>query len=260
VWRLDLGARYFLILRSSEPRGAATKMQNYLVDKILKLFGVASDFHRDCQLHDHVRNAHKNPHIIELQSTDPGNVATPLPRVSFSGGKGLMNITGTTAQRYDRSAFRSQHGFWADFIHPTATVEGALFHALNTYDRAQFTFSFLQYAAHVPEGDFVAYLRALLRLPLAKEYFPDLRLENGRIVRLTDNGSVLLESGESTEGLLDYLNPSRQEIEDTEVIQSAKFIHWAQTDPEHRRVQVDIGVAHFKSKMDRVCGALRTRW
>jgi hypothetical protein len=170
-------------------------------------------------------------------------------RVSFDGGKGLMNVSGTLAQRYDRTAFRDQHGFWADFIHPTAVVEGSLFHAMNTYDRARFTFSFLQYAAHVPDGDFVLYLRALLELPLAKEYFPDLRVQNGRIVRLSENGLVLLETGQSTDGLLDYLNPSRQEVEDTEVIQAAKFIHWAQNDPEHRRVQVDIGIAHFKNKM-----------
>ena len=47
-------------------------------------------------------------------------------------------------------------------MHPTAIAEGALFHTLNTYDRAQFTFSFLQFAAHVLDGDFVAHLRALL--------------------------------------------------------------------------------------------------
>src|SRR5262249_1670586 len=82
-------------------------------------------------------------------------------RVAFEGGKGLMNVSGTSAQKYDRAAFRPTYGFWADFIHPTAMVEGALYHTLNTYDRAHFTFSFLQYAAHVPNGDFVVYLRAL---------------------------------------------------------------------------------------------------
>ncbi len=172
-------------------------------------------------------------------------------RVPFDGGKGLMNISGTLAQKYDRSQFRAKFGFWADFIHPTAMAEGGLYHTLNTYDRAHFTFSFLQYAAHVPNGDFVVYLRALMKLPLASEYFPDLVLHNDRISRITDNGITALESDTSTSGLLDYLNPSIHEIEDTEVIQAAKFVHWAQNDAAHRETQIKVGVAHFKDKMAR---------
>lgn len=170
-------------------------------------------------------------------------------RVPFEGGKGLMNIKGTAEQKYDRSKFRSKFGFWADFIHPTAMAEGALYHTLNTYDRAHFTFSFLQYAAHVPNGDFVVYLRALLKLPLASEYFPDLTLKSNRVCRVTDDGTVPLESDTSTARLIDYLNPSINEIEDTEVIQAAKFIHWVQNDAAHRQTQIDVGIAHFKEKM-----------
>jgi hypothetical protein len=167
-------------------------------------------------------------------------------RVPYLGGKGLVNGSGTTVQKYDRVQFRDRYGFWADFIHPTAMAEGALFHTLNTYDRAFFTFSFLQFAAHVPNGDFVVYLRALLKLPLASEYFPDLALVGERICRLTDNGSVQLESDTSTAGLCDYLNPTVKEIEDTEVIQAAKFVHWAQSDALNRQTQIDVGVAHFR--------------
>jgi hypothetical protein len=170
-------------------------------------------------------------------------------RVPFEGGKGLMNLVGTPAQKYNRADFRSAQGFWADFIHPTAMAEGALFHTLNTYDRARFTFAFLQFAAHVPNGDFVVYLRALLKLPLAPEYFPDLVLLNNRVCLVTDNGTVALESDTSTAPLMDYLNPSLAQIEDTEVIQAARFIHWAQNDPKHRQAQINVGIAHFKEKM-----------
>jgi hypothetical protein len=170
-------------------------------------------------------------------------------RVPFDGGKGLMNTKGTSEQQYKREEFRGTHGFWADFIHPTAMAEGALYHTLNTYDRALFTFTFLQFAAHVPNGDFVVFFRALLKLPLAVEYFPDLKLVNNRITRITDNGTIQLESDTSTAGLMDYLNPSRREVEDTEVVQSAKFVHWAQNDPLHRQKQIDVGIAHFKEKM-----------
>jgi hypothetical protein len=170
-------------------------------------------------------------------------------RVPYQGGKGLMNVSATAAQKYNREEFHNTYGLWADFIHPTAMAEGALYHTLNTYDRARFTFSFLQFAAHVPNGDFIRYFRSLLRLPLAKEHFPDLRLENGRIARLTNGGLVALESDQTTNGLLDYLNPTLNQIEDTEVIQAAKFIHWVQNDPDHRRTQIDIGIALFKANM-----------
>jgi hypothetical protein len=169
-------------------------------------------------------------------------------RVSYEGNKGLMNVAGSADQKYDCSGYK-QYGMWADFIYPTAMAEGALFHTLNTYDSAHFTFSFLQYAAHVPNGDFVRFLRALLELDQAPLYFPDLVLKNKRICRLTDNGAIPIESDTSTAGLLDYLNPSASEVEDTEIIQGARFVHWAQNDPEHRRVQVQMGIQHFKEKM-----------
>ncbi len=170
-------------------------------------------------------------------------------RVSFDGGKGLQNLVGTPAQKYNRADFRTLHGFWADFIHPTAMAEGALYHTLNTYDRARFTFTFLQFAAHVPNGDFVVYLRALLKLPLASEYFPDLLLLNNRVCRITEHGTVPLETDATTAPLMDYLNPSLHQIEDTEIIQAAKFIHWAQNDPAHRQTQIDLGIANFKKNM-----------
>ncbi|WP_428380947.1 hypothetical protein [Nevskia ramosa] len=170
-------------------------------------------------------------------------------RVPYDGKKGLMNLKGTAAQRYDRAIYRPTYGFWADFIHPTATAEGGLYHALNTYDDAHFTFTFLQYAAHVPDGDFVMYLRELLQLPLALEYFPDLVLAGGRICKVTSNGSVALESSISTDGLVSYLNPSVKEVEDTEVIQAAKFVYWAQNDPLNREAQIKVGVDLFKKKM-----------
>lgn len=170
-------------------------------------------------------------------------------RVSYQGNKGLSNLKGTADQRYDRAVYRPAYGFWADFIHPTAMAEGALFHTLNTYDRAHFTFTFLQYAAHVPNGDFVKYMRELLKLPLAQEYFPDLILSSNRICRIGDDGTEPLESDTSTEGLMDYLNPNLSEVEDTEVIQAAKFVHWAMNDPANRNAQIDVGVSIFKSKM-----------
>jgi len=169
-------------------------------------------------------------------------------RVSYKESKGLMNVVGTTAQMYNRETY-GQYGMWASFIYPTAKSEGALFHTLNTYDRARFTFTFLQYAAHVPNGDFVRFLRRLLELKQARDYFPDLVISENRICRTVGNRLTVLETDASTAGLMDYLNPSMSEVEDTEVIQSARFVHWAQNDPEHRNLQVDLGIQHFKERM-----------
>jgi hypothetical protein len=176
-------------------------------------------------------------------------------RVSFQGNKGLMNIVGTPAQKYDRLAFQQANGFWADFIHPTAMAEGALYHTLNTYDRARFTFTFLQFAAHVPEGDFVVFLRALLTLPAASEYFPDLALNGqGRVCKVDGAHVTPIESDDSTDLLMDYFNPSSSEVEDTEVIQAARLVHWAQNDQAHRDLQVKVGIDHIKSKMKTYAG------
>jgi hypothetical protein len=175
-------------------------------------------------------------------------------RVSYQDNKGLMNIIGTAAQKYARADFRPTFGFWADFIHPTAMVEGGFYHTLNTYDRASFTFAFLQYAAHVPNGDFVVFLRTLLALPAAIDYFPDLTLQNQRICKVGASGSIPIETDNTTELLMDYLNPSSDEVEDTEVIQAAKFVHWSQNDAAHRNVQVKVGIDHFRANMKTYAG------
>jgi hypothetical protein len=101
--------------------------------------------------------------------------------------------------------------------------------------------------ARIPNGDFIVYFQELLTLPLAGEYFPDLRVENGP--GHTGGTGNLLESDDSTAGLMDFLDSSVREVEDTGVIQAAKLIYGVQNAPEHRQVQLATGVAHFKLKM-----------
>lgn len=170
-------------------------------------------------------------------------------RVQFQGNKGLMNIVGKESDRYDNTKNNNVgQDVWADIIYPTAVSEGCYFHTLNTYDRARFTFGFLQYAAHVPNGDFVNFFRALLSMTAAKEYFPDLTVVGGRITKISDTGNVQMENDRSTEALMKYLNPTSDNIEDTEVIQSAKFVDWAST-AEHRSLQINSGKELFKNAM-----------
>lgn len=164
---------------------------------------------------------------------------------------GLYNTSTSTGLSYDPQNYINEKGFWAYFIYPTAKAESkGSFYCLNTYDRARFTFGFMQYAAHVPNGDFVRFFRLLLALPNAANYFPRLSVRNGHIYHINDAGIFTqLEDDTSTSKLMDYLNPSLSEIEHQEKICSARMVHWAMNDQAHRRVQVDTAIDHFKEKM-----------
>lgn len=164
---------------------------------------------------------------------------------------GLYNSAQKTDLRYKGADYEAQFGFWAMFIEPTALAEsGASFICLNTYDRAYFTFGFMQFAAHVPNGDFVIFLRSLLALANAADYFPRLKLIDGRIFYLADNGAkTQLESDTSTQPLMKYLNPGLSEVEQQELICSARMIHWATNDSAHRKIQVEESIGLYKSNM-----------
>jgi hypothetical protein len=164
---------------------------------------------------------------------------------------GLYNSSVTTNLVYKATDYISKFGFWAYFIEATAKVESqGSFLCLNTYDRAFFTFGFMQFAAHVPNGDFVRFFRKLLTLPNAPDYFPRLRLMDGRIFYKNDSGATSqLENDTTTMKLMEYLNPTTNEVEQQELICSARFIHWASNDAKHREVQVEHSISLYKENM-----------
>ncbi|MBO0360020.1 hypothetical protein J0X19_18815 [Hymenobacter sp. BT186] len=172
-------------------------------------------------------------------------------RTRYQDNFGLYNTDVKAGLVYQPAAYRARYGFWADFIYPTAYVESkGSFFCLNTYDRARFTFGFMQYAAHVPNGDFVRYVRALLQLPLAAEYFPRLTLKQGRIqYQSNDETLTPLESDTSTKGLMEYLNPTLLDIETQETICAARMVHWAQHDALNQQTQVELAIAHFQANL-----------
>jgi hypothetical protein len=132
------------------------------------------------------------------------------------------------------------------------------FNTINTYDRALFTFGFGQFAAHVPEGDFVQFLRALISQDNARlmDYFPDLSLQNGKISQKVGNAFVNLEqvSGGETKALMRYFNPSSQAIEDREVLNCARMMHWCMKSQKHRSLQVQFMISTAKTLVARVHG------
>lgn len=171
-------------------------------------------------------------------------------RVPFQGRLGLMNSRDKSSPVYDPDEYVDRFGAWAHFIYPTAQAESrGRFNCLNTYDRAGFTFGFLQFAAHVADGDFVKFFRALLQLDERVAYFPDLELRDGRIVQPTENGVLRLETATSSEALKRYLNPSGGEVENREVLSAARFVHWSAHSPAHREIQVKVGIDTAKQKL-----------
>ncbi len=164
---------------------------------------------------------------------------------------GLFNLSTPNGIAYKAEDYKDEYGFWAYFIAPTAKAEsGNSFVCLNTYDRAAFTFSFMQYAAHVPNGDFVVFFKELLALPNAADYFPKLSVQHDRIFYREASGALTqLENDASSEGLMKYLNPSLDAVENQELVCAARMVHWATNDAKHRRVQVKVAVEHFKKNM-----------
>jgi hypothetical protein len=74
-------------------------------------------------------------------------------------------------------------------------------------------------------------------------------VQNGRIFRETEKGLKQLESSESTNDLLNYLNPSSSSVEDIEVINAAKFIDGSNQYSEQRALQADEAVTTAKQIM-----------
>jgi hypothetical protein len=177
-----------------------------------------------------------------------GKITQYTDKKSGADYTGVYNVPSTLLPQliYRAQDFEAAHGYWAHLIAPTARCEGGNFLTLNTYDRARFTFGFGQFAAHVPDGDFVLFFRDLLARPEATDYFPGLELHQGRIFKRVGDALLPLETSTSTAGLLDLLNPSAATLEDEEQIAGAKFIHWTLQHADVQALQVAHMVATFK--------------
>ena len=173
-------------------------------------------------------------------------------QVSYQGGVGLMNDQRSPGGLYSDADYEATFGFWARLLRPTAECESSRrFACLNTYDRARFTYGFLQFAAHVPNGDFVVFFRRLLARAEARGYFPDLSVRAGHVHRDVAGGFTPLEADSSTDGLMGYLTPTLADVEESEVVHAARLIHWTATVPDARILQVDQGVSVFRAGLRR---------
>ncbi len=181
------------------------------------------------------------------RSGEAGSASFAIGRhVHYKGRYGLSFYGAADDAAYAPVEF-PEAGQWAWVMLPTVSVEGqGRFTTLNTYDRAAFTFGFLQFAAHVVDGDFVHWFRKVLALPEARDYFADLRLVDGHIARDSGGNLVRLEDGNSTKGLMAYLNPSGDRLDRPELLATARLIDWTRRSRATRAAQVEVGVETFK--------------
>jgi hypothetical protein len=89
-------------------------------------------------------------------------------------------------------------------------------------------------------------LRACTRLPAAVRYLPELKLIEGKLHVVENRRPRAVERVGKVDGedrlvdLMDLLNPTQPDIDDAELAYAARLVHWSNSDPELRALQVEI--------------------
>lgn len=164
--------------------------------------------------------------------------------------------------KFDAADYVDTLGHWAYLLHATAYCESKNFFNLpNTYDRAKFTFGFYQLAAHTPKDNLILLFRRLTELEQSGQYFPELKMIDGKLHRVKQDGSSTnLEEAMPTgprnasqlQLFMNYLNPNRKPIEEQEVLQIARLMHWTVNDPAFRQLQVAVSINILQRKMSQI--------
>jgi hypothetical protein len=184
-------------------------------------------------------------------------------RVRYQQRRGLyQNASQQNGAVYRASDYTATHGHAAHLAELIGRNESKNhFNCLNTYDRAAFTFGFFQLAAHTPKDNLVLFFRRALEIPEFAALYPDLKLVDGRLHKVDENGSTDLElevprSPGSTElnlrNFMAYLNPDGSEVDDPEIRNAAKLVWLAARSDACRRLQVSVSLGITMNKLRRV--------
>lgn len=161
--------------------------------------------------------------------------------------------------KYAGDHYESSIDHWAYLLEVSGFCESKNhFNLINTYDRAKFTFGFYQLAAHTPNENLIFLFRRLMENPKMKNYFPELRMVNGQLTRVDENGSTTnLETVMNTgpngtrqlQLFMNFLNPLRKQIDEQEVLHAARLIHWCANDAAMLETQVAVANEILQHKM-----------
>jgi len=159
---------------------------------------------------------------------------------------------------FDPNEAAAQIGNWAHVLNPTIQGESSgYFGRLNTYDRARFTFGCFQMAAHTAGDNLILYMRALLELPEAGRYFPDLILRGGKVHKIEGGTVTSLEREEySTKyketqlpDFMAYLNPTLGDVEHEEALAAARLMLWTSESEAARVLQLEMAQQTISKKI-----------
>lgn len=163
--------------------------------------------------------------------------------------------------KFEAKDYVDQIDHWAYLLHITGYCESKnYFNLINTYDRAKFTFGFYQLAAHTPNDNLILLFRQALKLSAAREYFPELALIDGKVHRVDPDGDytnleTIMPTGKNKSKQLqlfmNYLNPKRYSIEQQEVLQTARLMHWMTSDLSFRAQYIQVSNDILQHKMSR---------
>ena len=185
-------------------------------------------------------------------------------RTTYGPRVGLAQIGRLSGPIYDPEGFSAEFGPWAHLVYAIGASESEnRFNRINSYDRAAFTFGFIQLAAHTPNDNLVLFLRRATELPAFQRHFPELQIKDGRLHRIDGNSVTDLEveiynarqDEYQLENLMRYLNPKETAIDDAEIIHAARLVDLCETSPEFCALQVrtaiQIAARKFRERYQR---------
>lgn len=174
-------------------------------------------------------------------------------RVTYNGRIGLyQKVSDYSGVQFNPDEYVEQIDHWSYLLACTGFCESKNFYnALNTYDRGFFSFGFMQVAAHTPNDNLVLLFRKWSQLKSFKKYFPEIRLINGQLQRVDENGSYtkLEVVRNHVHRFASFLNPSTEHIEKQELLFAARLIHWMANDEEARQAQVFLASDRLQRRM-----------
>lgn len=222
--------------------------------------------------------------IAKISATNGVYTATTTSGFTFKVGsdvgyptkaptrRGLANLTAGLAADvkanfgvYKAADFESKLGKVAHFIAPTLTAEGdGCFGAVNSYDRAAFTFGVPQLAAHTPNANFIEYFRQLLATDWASAHFPEFSLrDNGKgkkTVHLAVDGGFrdmeveeTVQLAKSTESQLTtfmrWINPERMKVDANEASFAARMMNCLRAHEDAKLLQLSVFIDQARKNL-----------
>lgn len=171
---------------------------------------------------------------------------------------GIFCIEAPDDARY-RVADHASFKHWSKVIEPTILEEsGASFTAVNTYDRASFSYGIIQFAAHTYDADFHAYFREVLqRFPeVQRKFFPEFELRPVKSKQeifgrnIVGVWSQLTRNGEPDNATFrSFIKPQPKWVTTSEFTFAAKLITATRLNTGLQKLQVEFAVARAKRVM-----------